>query len=244
MQPQDDLTRPAHADHDDDPWAMYYVVRSDRPLSLGQAMALGGAGSVACADRFRRSDRWAANFAAWQAAAHPKVALRANARLFPGVQALEGSPIATAADPTALCLPPRRKSERERQLIELSPFTAARRPAEVPEPLPGAMIYVIRPGVLKSMGKAIAQAGHAALDLADQMSAKYAAELARWRADGMPGDLRLADERTWDRLKAEVDCIVIRDAGYTQVAPGTETVLAIPPGVAQPRLVNDLTRHP
>jgi hypothetical protein len=39
------------------PWAMYYVVRSDRRLSFAQAMALGGAGAVARADRFRDSER-------------------------------------------------------------------------------------------------------------------------------------------------------------------------------------------
>ncbi len=33
------------ADHSrEDPWAMYYVVRSDRRLSFAQSMALGGAG--------------------------------------------------------------------------------------------------------------------------------------------------------------------------------------------------------
>jgi peptidyl-tRNA hydrolase len=40
---------------------------------------------------------------------------------------------------------------------------------------------------------------------------------------------RLADEQTWERLKVEVECIVIRDAGFTQVAGGPETVLALPP---------------
>lgn len=64
------MPRPDH----DLAWAMYHVVRSDRRLSFAQAMALGGAGAVACADRFRDSERWAANFAAWQAAAYPKVA--------------------------------------------------------------------------------------------------------------------------------------------------------------------------
>ena len=103
---------------------------------------------------------------------------------------------------------------------------------------------MIRPDVLKSMGKAIAQGGHAALGVAEQMSGSYSTDLARWRAQGMAGELRLADDRTWERLKAEVDCVVIRDAGYTQVAAGTETVLAIPPLQEQPSLVQDLKRVP
>jgi peptidyl-tRNA hydrolase len=115
----------------------------------------------------------------------------------------------------------------------------------VPDPAAGALVYVIRPNVLKGMGKAIAQAGHAALGVADQMTASYGAELARWRAQGMAGEVRLADdERTWERLKAEVECVVIRDAGYTQVAAGTETVLGIPPRQSQPHLVTELERVP
>jgi peptidyl-tRNA hydrolase len=91
---------------------------------------------------------------------------------------------------------------------------------------------------------AIAQAGHAALALADEPAATHGAEFQRWRAEGMPGEVRLADQETWERLKAEVDCVVIRDAGYTQVAPGTETVLAIPPLQEQPSVVADLESLP
>jgi peptidyl-tRNA hydrolase len=103
-------------------------------------------------------------------------------------------------------------------------------------------VYIIRPGVIKSMGKAIAQAGHAALALADGMATSHHAELQRWRAQGMPGEVRLADDRLWERLKAEVDCVVIRDAGHTQVERGTETVLAIPPCREQSILVRNLPR--
>jgi peptidyl-tRNA hydrolase len=173
--------------HAEDRWAMYYVVRSDRSPSFAQAMALGGAGAVSCADRFRNCERWAANFAAWHAAAYPKVALRANAAEFEALTTLDAAPVATHADPTALCLPPRRKSEREPQLVKLAPFTDAKRPAEPPAPQPGALVYVIRPGVIKSMGKAIAQAGHAALALADKMATTHHADLQRWRAHGMVG---------------------------------------------------------
>ncbi|MGA7705823.1 MAG: aminoacyl-tRNA hydrolase [Solirubrobacteraceae bacterium] len=208
-------------------------------------MALGGAGAVACADRFRDSERWSANFAAWQAAAFPKIALRADADRFAALAGIDAAPVPTQADPIALCLPPRRKSEREPQLIELAPFTDAKLPVEpTPVPVEAALVYIIRPGILKSMGKAIAQAGHAALAVADEMAVTRQAELQRWRARGMAGEVRLADEATWDRLKAEVECVVIRDAGYTQVAAGTETVLGIPPRQAQPTLVTELERLP
>ena len=60
----------------------------------------------------------------------------------------------------------------------------------------------------------------------------------------MAGEVRLANEPTWERLKIEVDCVVIRDAGYTQVAAGAETVLGIPPRRDQPLLVTELERLP
>ena len=33
----------------------------------------------------------------------------------------------------------------------------------------------------------------------------------------------------WAALRADPDAVVVEDAGLTQVAPGTETVLALPP---------------
>jgi hypothetical protein len=68
------------------------------------------------------------------------------------------------------------------------------------------------------------------------------AELQRWRAHGMAGEVRLADEPTWERLKGEV--VVIRDAGYTQVAAGAETVLGIPPRRDRLLLVTELEHLP
>jgi peptidyl-tRNA hydrolase len=74
------------------------------------------------------------------------------------------------------------------------------------------------------------------------MAVTCQADVQRWRARGLAGEVRLADEATWEGLKAEVECVVIRDAGYTRVAAGTETVLGIPPCQAQPRLVTELER--
>ena len=42
----------------DDPWVMYYVVRSGVPFSLEQAMASAGAAAVACVERFGPFDEW------------------------------------------------------------------------------------------------------------------------------------------------------------------------------------------
>jgi peptidyl-tRNA hydrolase len=209
----------------DDPLTMYYVVRKDVPLTLGQSMALAGAGAVRCADALRSDPRYRDAFAAWEERAR-KVALRASAEELESVR--ESCPAAAVGD-VLLCLPPMRKSNRPPLLEELRPFTDAPRPKEPMEPSPEgqALIYVIRPGVLRTAGKAMAQAGHAALMASDELGSS----LDAWRAAGMPGEVRLASEDgDWERLRARPESVVVRDAGLTQVEAGTETVIALPPG--------------
>jgi peptidyl-tRNA hydrolase len=42
--------------------------------------------------------------------------------------------------------------------------------------------------------------------------------------------VREVDEARWAALREAADAVVVADAGLTQVQPGTETVLALPPG--------------
>ena len=225
---------------------MYTVVRKDHALTLGQAVTGAGAAVVRCADRYRRSPEWADAFREWERRSYRKVALRAGVDEFERLRAeLEGAVVETPAGMTLLCLPPRRRQDRGPLLRALRPFTDAPRPAvEPPAPTAPALVYVLRPGVLRSMGKAMAQAGHAALMCVDRVRG-HDGELQRWRADGMPGDVRLADDVAWSRIQAEVEgVVVVRDGGLTQVAPGTETVLALAPSAPLPKLVAALPRVP
>jgi peptidyl-tRNA hydrolase len=202
----------------DDPFAMYYVVRKDARLTWGQSMALAGAAAVRCRERFRRDPRFEAAFDAWDERPR-KVALRASAEEMAAVK--EQLPCAIAGD-ELLCLPPMRKSDRPPLLVELRPFTDAPRPKEPPEPpAQPALVYVIRPGVIKTMGKAMAQAGHAATAAAEEQG------LGAW-----PAQVRAADDDVWERLRTLPDAVVVADGGHTQVAPGTETVIALAPGAA------------
>src|SRR4051794_31707022 len=206
---------------------MYYVVRKDVPLALGQAMALAGAAAVRCRDELAADARFAGAFEAWSERPR-KVALRASAE---ELAELRDGHAGAYLEPGLLCLPPMRKSDRPPLLAELRPFTDAPRPKDPPEPPPRehALVYAVRPGVIRTTGKAMAQAGHAALMAADAYPADV---LARWRAAGMPGEVRVVDDddEGWQRLKQRPDALVVRDAGLTQVEAGTETVIALPPG--------------
>src|SRR4051794_14559462 len=187
-------------------------------------MALAGAAAVRCSDELRPDPRHADAFAAWSERPR-KVALRASAAELTELRAeLDGAFL----EPALLCLPPMRKSDRPPLLAALRPFTDAPRPRQPPDPPPPAprsraLVYAVRPGVIRTTGKAMAQAGHAALLAADNHDAPA---LAAWREAGMPGEVRLVeDDDGWERLKREPGALVVRDAGLTQVEAGTETVI-------------------
>src|SRR5207237_1061009 len=77
---------------------------------------------------------------------------------------LDAITVETPLGTTLLCLPPRRRSESEPLLAALRPYTDGPRPTAAAAPPDGpALVYVVRPDVLKTAGKAMAQAGHAAL---------------------------------------------------------------------------------
>ena len=197
---------------------MYYVVRKDARLSWGQSMAIAGAAALRCVEELGGDPRFAAAFAAWHDRPR-KIALRASAAEMEQVR--RATPCAAEGD-ELLCLPPMRKSERPPLLVDLRPFTDAPRPRHAPEPpADPALVYVIRPGVIKTMGKAMAQAGHAATAAAEEQG------LAAW-----PAQVRAARDEQWERLRELPGAVVVADGGHTQVAPGTETVIALAPGAA------------
>jgi peptidyl-tRNA hydrolase len=229
----------------DDPWVMYLVVRKDQPLRRGQAMALAGGAAVRCADELAGAPRWAGAFAAWSARPR-KVALRAGAGELEALRAaLDAVAVETGPGLTLLCLPPRRRSAAEPALAALRPYTDPPRPrgetdAEgAPAPDGPPLRYVVRRGVLRTTGKAMAQAGHGALECVRALGEERPPAWAAWRAAGRPGEVRMADPEQWGRVRA-AGGVVVSDAGLTQVAPGTETVAAFPPAEAPPGVVRDL----
>jgi peptidyl-tRNA hydrolase len=99
---------------------------------------------------------------------------------------------------------------------------------------------VIRAGVMKTTGKAMAQAGHAAVIAAAEVGG---AAFDAWRAAGRPGEVLIApDDSVWAELRARDDATVIADGGLTQVEPGTETVIGLAPAarLERPALVRGL----
>ncbi|MFR9752077.1 peptidyl-tRNA hydrolase [Nocardia sp. 004] len=80
-----------------------------------------------------------------------------------------------------------------------------------------------------TLGKAAAQVGHASMLLAAALPVDHA---LRWSELGFRCSVREADARQWSALAGPVvagAAVAVRDAGFTEVEPGSMTVIAVPP---------------
>lgn len=214
----------------DDPWVMYLVVRRERVSSLQETLIAGAVASVRCVDQWRDHPAWRDAFDAWFARSFRKVCLRANERDWARLLAYDHGLAEAGATPAVLALPPRTKSQRDKLIVHLQAFTDAAFAPPPPPPAPAFSLRLARNDDLAmSAGKAVAQVAHAALHACGAFGATHAGAFARWRALGMPCDLRAARGSAWAALKREEPVAVVRDAGLTEVAPGSETFLAMPP---------------
>jgi len=194
---------------------MFLVLRRGAVETLERAAVLGGTAAVACVRAFEIDPEWRER--------PGKVCLRA--RNPAQWEAVLEEPHALAGDPqdeSVAALPPRRRSQRGPLLERLQAMSSdlGAAPTELREPAPGTVTYVLNPELEMSSGKVVAQVAHAAV--------MAAGELPAWAEAGAPG--RLVAPRGFAELAAREDLAArVVDAGLTEVAPGTVTVLALPP---------------
>ena len=95
------------------------------------------------------------------------------------------------------------------------------------------MVLVVRSDLKLSSGKIVAQTGHAAVEVALKAKRNEGDLLARWRNEGARKiALKVPDEDTLKRLYGDaVDsglvAYLVKDAGHTEIPPGTLTVVGI-----------------
>ena len=97
-----------------------------------------------------------------------------------------------------------------------------------PPPADGVPVLWVQKDLEMTVGKAAAQVGHAAMLFAGALDVDTA---RAWASDGFPCAVRDADEATWHELLARVEAgsaVAVRDAGFSEVAPGSITVIAVP----------------
>jgi peptidyl-tRNA hydrolase len=99
----------------------------------------------------------------------------------------------------------------------------------------------LAPALAMTLGKAMAQTGHAGMIAVALLAEANPAVLAEWRTAGLPAVARRATASEWSGLAAlsadpggfaATGTLAVRDAGFTEVEPGTITVIARAPGTA------------
>ncbi|NXO61450.1 PTH2 hydrolase, partial [Phainopepla nitens] len=100
------------------------------------------------------------------------------------------------------------------------------------------LVLIVRNDLKMGKGKVAAQCSHAAVSAYKQVCKRNPELLKQWEYCGQPKVvLKAPDEETLVQLLAEAKRLgltvsLIQDAGRTQIAPGSRTVLGIGPGPA------------
>jgi peptidyl-tRNA hydrolase len=201
---------------------MFIVVRRGAIDSIGRGGELAGAAAVRCLRAFADDERFAADLAAWRPRPG-KVTLRARGGQWDQLLAEEAH---VAGGDGVVALPPRRRSARGPLLEKLQAMTSALEPP--PERVdrdPARLTYLVNPRLEMSSGKTLAQIAHAAVMAAES------AGLDGWVAAGCPAQVAAPPQPVFDELCTSAGLAArVVDAGLTEVAPGTVTVLALAPG--------------
>ncbi|XP_012503879.1 PREDICTED: peptidyl-tRNA hydrolase 2, mitochondrial isoform X2 [Propithecus coquereli] len=109
------------------------------------------------------------------------------------------------------------------------------------------MILVVRTDLKMGKGKVAAQCSHAAVSAYKQVQRRNPEVLRQWEYCGQPKVVvKAPDEETLVELLTHAKMLglivsLIQDAGRTQIAPGSRTVLGIGPGPAD--LIDKVTGH-
>jgi hypothetical protein len=205
-----------------DPLRMYLVIRRGAFSEFSRAGELTGAAAVQCVRRFAGEEA----LEEWRPRPG-KVVLRARGGQWD--ELLQEEERRVVNDDAVVALPPRRRSERGPLLERMQAMTSELAPppaAADPHPDPVALTYLVNPAVEMSSGKTLAQIAHAAVMAADS------GEVEAWVASGCPARVLIPPPGRFTELCGSPGLAArVEDAGLTEVAPGTVTVLALPPGV-------------
>ncbi|WP_435973493.1 peptidyl-tRNA hydrolase [Streptomyces sp. Qhu_M48] len=209
------------------------VVRIERDAPPARTDALETAAravlEILTDDRSVGEGEWARAMEDWQDARIRKVVRRARGAEWRRADALPGITVA-GREAEVRVFPPVPLDGWPKELARLQVSgTDLDDPAD-PGPVPdGAAVLWFSPELDMSAGKAMAQAGHGAQLLWWAMTD---ADRKAWREAGFPLAVRTAPAEEWRALTTS-GLPVVRDAGFTEIAPGSCTVVSAFPGAAR-----------
>ncbi|WP_371655278.1 MULTISPECIES: aminoacyl-tRNA hydrolase [unclassified Streptomyces] len=170
---------------------------------------------------------WAQAMRDWQDARIRKVVRRARGAEWRKASALPGITV-TGKSAEVRVFPPVPLDGWPKELAKLQVSgTDLDDPAGPGDPDPLAPVLWLNPELDMSAGKAMAQAGHGAQLAWWELSE---AERTAWRETDFKLSVRVAPREEWAALTAG-GLPVVRDAGFTEIAPGSCTVVADHPAL-------------
>ncbi|MEU6642023.1 peptidyl-tRNA hydrolase [Saccharomonospora sp. NPDC046836] len=214
--------------------AMPVVLRMEKAEPPSRTPLLEAAATAALAvcldERAAEGGEWHEPVRTWLAGHIRKVARRARGAHWRAVQDLPGVTVEVAGA-QARALLPCRVADLPKEVARLQ-VSGSDLPLDEPGPAPADLPrLLLNPEITMTVGKAAAQVGHGTMLLAALLDKD---DLASWRDRGFRCAVRPATPAEWARLYPtdpaaawrDRTVVVVRDAGYTEIAPGTVTVLA------------------
>lgn len=212
------------------------IERRDPPARTAVLEAAAASALAVCLDeRTKPGGEWFDAVHTWVSGRIRKVARRARGAHWDAVQSLPGRTVEVGGAQVRSFVP-MRVADMPKELTRLQISGSELEPDEPGPVAPDAPVLWLNPSAGMSAGKSAAQVGHATMILAALLHGDGRhAELARWAARDFRCSVRTPDEQGWSRLGGSADperawrehgLATVRDAGFTEVDPGTVTVRA------------------
>ncbi|WP_293770394.1 aminoacyl-tRNA hydrolase [uncultured Corynebacterium sp.] len=199
-----------------------HLPKQDVPTRTEVLEAAARAVVAVCLDeRAGGETAFAKALAAWYGHRIRKVARRARNKAWTDVQALPGVTIGDRARAFA----PSAVSEVDPLIGKLQIGHTDLDHDEPGAPAADAPVIYIDAGLGMTAGKAAAQVGHASMLLAAHQPWQW---VGPWAKAGFPLSVRELPTAEFQAQCARADAVVVRDAGFTEVAPDSATVVALP----------------
>lgn len=206
-----------------------HLPKNDPPARTPLLEAAGGAVAALCLDpRVAPGGEWNAPYSAWLDARMRKIARRARGAQWRA--ALEVPGTTREVDGChARAFVPGPVDHVDPRLARLQIGGTDLERDDPADPGPDVPVIWIDGALGMSVGKAAAQVGHGVMLLMAEMER---GRLEEWVGDGLPLAVREAPPGRWSALSAAVasgrpGVAAVADAGYTEVAPGSITVIAV-----------------